>query len=487
MSDLTSLNLTELRDGLDKKTFSSVELTKSYLDKINKLKELNCYTEVCGDSALGEAAAADKEISNGKSSKKLLGIPVAIKDVILTKGIRTTCSSKILADFIPPYDATVITKLKADGAVIVGKTNMDEFAMGSSSENSMFGPVKNPWDKSRVPGGSSGGSAVAVSAQVAPVSLGSDTGGSIRQPAAFCGVVGLRPTYGRVSRYGVIAYASSLDQVGIFSKNVKDCAIATQVISGRDLNDATSADLAVPDLEAEVGKDIKGMRLGVPKEYFVKGLNSEIEAAVKEAINVYTKLGAEIVEISLPNTEYAVPCYYVLAPAEASSNLARYDGIRFGHRAKDTLNLYELYCKSRSEGFGEEVKRRIMIGSYVLSSGFYDAYYRRAQKVRSLIAKDFSDAFKDKCDLIISPTTPTSAFKLGAKSDDPIEMYLNDIFTIPVNLAGLPGISIPCGLDSSNLPIGLQLIGNVWDEAKIIRAAAAFESSTEWHKKFPEV
>jgi aspartyl-tRNA(Asn)/glutamyl-tRNA(Gln) amidotransferase subunit A len=486
MSDLTTLNLSELRGGLDCKSFSSVELTKAYLDKIEKNRDLNCYTEVCTQSALEEAKAADKEISSGKKLK-LLGIPIAIKDVILTKNIKTTCASRILENYIPPYDATVITKLKSEGAVILGKTNMDEFAMGSSTENSIFGTTKNPWDKSRVPGGSSGGSAVAVSGQLAPAALGSDTGGSIRQPAAFCGVVGLRPTYGRVSRYGVIAYASSLDQVGTFAKNVKDCALAAKVISGKDPFDATSADLEVPDFEAEAGKDIKKMRLGVPKEYFVKGLHSEIETAVKDAINLYAKLGAEIVEISLPNTSYAVPCYYVLAPAEASSNLARYDGIRYGHRAKDTDNLYDLYCKSRTEGFGEEVKRRIMIGSYVLSSGYYDAYYLRAQKVRSLISKDFSNAFKDKCDVIVCPTTPTTAFKIGEKTSDPVEMYLNDIFTIPVNLAGLPGISIPCGFDSNNLPIGLQLIGDMWQEAKIIRAAAAFEAATEWHKKHPEV
>ncbi len=486
MSDLTNLNLSELRSGLDEKKFSSVELTKTYLEKINKNKDLNCYIEICNDISLESAKDADKLIASGKKSK-LLGIPVAVKDIILTKGIKTTCASKMLANFIPPYDATVTAKLKEDGAVIIGKTNMDEFAMGSSNENSFFGSVKNPWNKERVPGGSSGGSAVAVSAQLAPLALGTDTGGSIRQPAAFCGVVGLRPTYGRVSRYGVVAYASSLDQVGIFAKNVKDCAAATKVISGHDKYDATSADIEVPDFEAEAGKDIKNLRLGVPKEYFVKGLNPEIEKAVKDAINVYTKLGAEIVEISLPNTEYAVPCYYVLAPAEASSNLARYDGIRYGHRAKDTLNLYELYCKSRTEGFGDEVKRRIMIGAYVLSSGFYDAYYLRAQKVRSLIYNDFQNAFKDKCDLVISPTTPTSAFKIGEKSADPLEMYLNDIFTIPVNLAGLPGISIPCGFDSNNLPIGLQLIGNLWQESTIIRAAAAYEAETQWHTKFPEV
>lgn len=485
MANVSSLSITELQSGLQSKQFSSEELTRALLDEASKKKELNCYIELCTDAAIEQAKEADKKLATGAKGK-LLGIPLAIKDVILTKDIRTTCASKMLAEFIPPYDATVISKLKAEGAIVLGKTNMDEFAMGSSNENSYFGSVKNPWDHSRVPGGSSGGSAVAVAARTAPASLGSDTGGSIRQPAAFCGIVGLRPTYGRVSRNGVIAYASSLDQVGTFARNVKDCAIVTEVISGRDPLDSTSGDVAVPDFGAEAGKDIKGLRIGIPKEYFVKGLHTEIEAAVKKAIQVLEGLGAVITEVSLPHTELAVPCYYVLAPAEASSNLARYDGIRYGHRAKDTHSLYELYCRSRSEGFGEEVKRRIMIGCYVLSSGYYDAYYLKAQKVRSLIAEDFTQAFKDHCDIIACPTTPTTAFRIAEKTSDPLEMYLNDIFTIPVNLAGLPGISIPCGFDSNKLPIGLQFIGNAWGESNLIRAAAAYEAATEWHKNSPE-
>lgn len=486
MSDFTSLSLVELQKGLSSKKFSSEEVTKAFLTSIEKQSQLNAFIEVCDEEALTSARRADKEIARG-TKEPLLGVPIAIKDVILTKDIKTTCASKMLADYIPSYDATVIKKLKSAGAVILGKTNMDEFAMGSSNENSFYGPVKNPWNKERVPGGSSGGSAVAVSARMAPASLGSDTGGSIRQPAAFCGIVGLRPTYGRVSRYGVIAYASSLDQVGTFARSANDCAIVTAVISGHDPRESTSAQLEVPNFSAESEKGIRGLRIGIPKEYFVDGLNAEVEKAVKDAIKVLANLGAEIVEISLPHTNLAVPCYYILAPAEASSNLARYDGIRYGHRAKDARDLHDLYCRSRSEGFGDEVKRRIMIGAYVLSSGYYDAYYLQAQKVRSLIASDFKAAFGEKCDLILSPTTPTTAFKISEKTDNPVEMYLNDIFTIPVNLAGLPGISIPCGFDGNNLPIGLQFIADAFEEGKLLAAAAAFESATTWHKKSPEV
>jgi len=483
MQDFSSLSLTELKDGLEKKKFSSKELTRALLDRSSKLKDLNCYIELCEDSALKEADAADIQIAKGKKGP-LLGIPVAVKDVILTKNIKTTCASKILGNFIPPYDATVTTKLKEAGAVIIGKTNMDEFAMGSSTENSAFGPTKNPWDKARVPGGSSGGSAAAVAARLAPVALGTDTGGSIRQPASLCGIVGLKPTYGRVSRYGVVAYASSLDQVGAFARTAKDCATMTQILSGQDVNDSTSVDQAVPDFSAEIEKDIKGLRIGIPKEYFISGVNAEVSSAVKKALDVLKGMGAELVEVSLPHTELAVPCYYILAPAEASSNLARYDGIRYGHRAKNAENLFDLYCRSRSEGFGSEVKRRIMIGTYVLSSGYFDAYYLHAQKVRTLIAKDFKNVFANDCDVIASPTAPTTAFKIAEKASDPIEMYLNDIFTIPVNLAGLPGMSIPCGFDSQKLPIGLQLVGNAWDESTLLRVANNYQKATDWHTKF---
>ena len=486
MSELTSLSLSELRSGLEAKKFSSVELTKSFLSRAVRLKELNCYIELCEEEALKAAAEADKELASGKRGA-MLGIPIAIKDVISTKGIRTTCGSKILETYIPPYDATVITKLKQAGAVVVGKTNMDEFAMGSSTEHSAFGPVKNPWNLAKVPGGSSGGSAVAVAAQLAPVSLGTDTGGSIRQPASLCGIVGMKPTYGRVSRYGVVAYASSLDQVGAFTRSAIDCAIATRVFAGHDELDSTSVKQDVPDFESTLNKSIKGLRIGIPKEYFIKGVNEEVNSATKLALQQLEKLGAEIVEISLPNTELAVPCYYVLAPAEASSNLARYDGIRYAYRAKETHNLQDLYCRTRTEGFGKEVKRRIMIGSYVLSSGYYDAYYLHAQKVRALIAKDFRDAFESKCDLIASPTAPTTAFNLGEKESDPVQMYLNDIFTIPVNLAGLPGISIPCGFDKSGLPIGLQLVANAWNEASLLQTSHAYQQVSDWHKKSPEV
>lgn len=486
MTAATSQSLTEIAAGLKSRAFSSAQITGEYLDRIGKHSDLNSYTEVCRDYAMKSAAEADKKLAAGDKSP-LLGVPVAIKDVICTEGIKTTCSSRILSNFIPPYDATVVTKLKEAGAVILGKTNMDEFAMGSSNENSCFGPCRNPWNKERVPGGSSGGSAVAVSAGLAAASLGTDTGGSIRQPASFCSIVGLKPTYGRVSRYGVVAYASSLDQVGTFTRTVRDCAVMSRAIFGHDPKDSTSVDREVPDLEAALGKSIKGMKIGMPEEYFIDGVSDQVLSGVKEAMKVFTDLGAEIVEISLPHTEYAVPCYYVLAPAEASSNLARYDGIRYGYRAKDTDNLLDLYCRSRSGGFGSEVKRRIMIGTYVLSSGYYDAYYLKAQKVRTLIADDFRKAFAEKCDLIISPTAPTTAFRIGEKISDPVEMYLNDIFTIPVNLAGLPGLSMPCGFDKAGLPIGLQLIGKPWDEATLLQAAAAYESATEWHKKLPEV
>lgn len=484
MTDLPSLSVTEIREGLDAKRFSCVELTKACLDKAARLSALNCFTTISDDTALKSAESIDTLISAGKSAP-LLGVPIGIKDVICTKGIRTTAGSKILANFIPPYDATVVRKLKTAGTVSIGKLNMDEFAMGSSNENSSFGPVRNPWDLERVPGGSSGGSAAAVAAGICPITLGTDTGGSIRQPAAFCGIVGLKPTYGRVSRYGVIAYASSLDQVGAFGRSVRDCAIATQAICGADPNDATSANLEVPKFEEKLGRSIRGLRVGIPKEYFIDGLSPEVKDATTKALKVLEDLGAIPVEISLPHTELALSVYYILAPAEASSNLARYDGIRFGHRAHGDLDLKSLYCKSRSEGFGHEVQRRILVGTYVLSSGFYDAFYVKAQKVRSLIVKDFHEAFDKSCDIIVSPTTPTPPFKLGENSNDPVTMYLNDIFTITVNLAGLPGLSMPCGFSEQGLPIGVQLIGKPWDEATLFQVASVYEGATEWHKRRP--
>lgn len=484
MSDIASLTISEMRAGLDSKQYSCSELVKASLDKADSYSGLNCFNLISAENALKEAAAVDSLIAQGKSAP-LLGIPVGIKDVICTKGVRTTASSKILENFIPPYDATVVRKLKTSGTVSIGKLNMDEFAMGSSNENSAFGPVKNPWNPEYVPGGSSGGSAAAVAAGICPITLGTDTGGSIRQPASFCGIVGLKPTYGRVSRFGVIAYASSLDQVGGFARNVNDCALITQAICGRDPNDATSANQDVPDFIKSLGQSIKGLRVGLPKEYFVSAVDGEVSAALKKAISVLEGLGAIPVEISLPHTDAAVAVYYILAPAEASSNLARYDGIRYGHRAQGNYDLKTLYSKSRSEGFGREVQRRIMVGTYVLSTGYYDAFYLKAQKVRSLIAKDFNDAFAKHCDVIAAPTAPNAPFKIGEKISDPLQMYLNDIFTIPVNLAGLPGMSVPCGFTSSGLPIGLQLIGKQWDESTLFKTASAYESATDWHTKRP--
>ncbi len=486
MSDLASLSIAEIRSGLDEKKFSCTELTKACLDKAEKLSSLNCFTLLTPEHALKDAAAIDALLKQGKSAP-LLGVPVGIKDVICTEGVRTTAASKILSNFIPPYDATVVRRLKTAGAVSIGKLNMDEFAMGSSNENSAFGPVKNPWNPEYVPGGSSGGSAAAVAARICPITLGTDTGGSIRQPAAFCGIVGLKPTYGRVSRYGVIAYASSLDQVGGFAHNVHDCALVTQAICGEDPNDATCSKRPVPDFAKALGRDIKGLRIGIPKEYFVSGLAPEVSEATKKAIGVLESLGATTVEVSLPHTDVAVSVYYILAPAEASSNLSRYDGIRYGHRAEGQLDLKALYSKSRSEGFGKEVQRRILVGTYVLSAGYFDAFYVKAQKVRSLIVKDFTDAFASKCDVIVAPTTPTPPFKIGEKVSDPIQMYLNDIFTIPVNLAGLPGMVVPCGASSNGLPIGLQLIGRPWDEETLFSVASAYEGATDWHKKSPAV
>ena len=484
MTEISSTPITELSQQLAAGKLSSEELSRAFLNRIERHRELGAFLDVNSENVLTEARVADKARASG-SKGALLGIPIALKDIILTRGQVTTCGSKILANFVPPYDATVTSKLRSAGAIILGKTNMDEFAMGSSNETSLFGAAKNPWDRSRVPGGSSGGSAAAVAARLAPAALGTDTGGSIRQPASLCNIVGIKPTYGRVSRYGVIAFASSLDQVGVFGANVRDTALVLQAISGHDSYDATSNTRNVPDFLASCGKEIKGLRIGVPREYFIDGMSPEVRTAVETSLKALEAQGARIVNISLPNTEAAVATYYIIAPAEASSNLARYDGVRFGHRAENVDNLHDLYCRSRSEGFGTEVKRRIMIGTYVLSTGYYDAFYLKAQKVRTVIAREFEQAFSNECDIIACPTSPTTAFKIGEKTSDPLAMYLNDVFTIPVNLAGLPGMSIPCGFDSAGLPIGLQLIGRAWDEETLFRVAATYEQLTDWHKRLP--
>ncbi len=485
MAGLSSLTLSEMRAGLDRGSFTSLDLTRACLENAERFKDLNAFITLCPETALSQAAEKDALLAKGDRSP-LLGIPLAIKDLILTKGVTTTAGSKILNNFIPPYDATVTTLLKQAGAVIIGKTNLDEFGMGSSNENSAFGPVKNPWDTARVPGGSSGGSAVAVAAGIVPVALGTDTGGSIRQPASFCSIVGIRPTYGRVSRYGVVAYASSLDQVGTFARTVRDAASILTIISGLDRHDSTSVNLPVPNYEACLGQEIEGLRIGIPKEFFIKGTNPEVEQSVRAGIAHLTTLGAVTVEVSLPALEYALACYYIIAPAEASSNLSRYDGVRYGNRASNPEDLDDLYSRSRSEGFGKEVKRRILIGSHVLSTGYYDAYYLHAQKVRSLIAQDFKRVF-EQCDIIACPVAPTTAFKIGEKTSDPLEMYLSDIFTIPVNLAGLPGMSLPCGFDGQHLPIGMQLIGKPFDEGTLLKVGHAFESTTDWHKQTAKV
>lgn len=486
MSEIFHLTLSELSSGLKQRKFSALEVTDAFLGRMDKLKELNAFITPCHEQARAAAKLADERRANG-SDDDLLGLPIAIKDLLTTKGVRTTCASKILDNFVPPYDATAVTKLLQRGMINLGKTNMDEFGMGSSTENSGYGPTKNPWDLDRVPGGSSGGSAACVAAAMAPIALGSDTGGSVRQPASLCSLVGFKPTYGRVSRYGLIAYGSSLDTVGVLGRNVRDTSLILQSISGRDPYDSTSVDQPVPNLLGSLDKGVKGLRIGVPDEYFISGINPEVEKSVRAAISELEKLGAKIVKISLPSTKLAVAAYYIVAPAEASSNLARFDGIRYGHRAQGAHDLVELYRTSRSEGFGEEVQRRILIGAYVLSTGYYDAYYLHAQKVRTLIAKEFQEAFANQCDVIACPTSPTTAFKLQEKVDDPVSMYLMDVFTIPVNMAGLPGINVPCGFDSSNLPIGLQLIGKPWDEETLARVAHTFESNTDWHKRRPSI
>jgi len=483
---LYNKTLSALRSGLDRREFSAAEATRACLERIAATDErLNTFITVCAEQAMAEAAAADRRLAAGDPAT-LTGIPLAVKDIFSTYGVRTTCASKILDNYIAPYDASAFARLKAQGAVLLGKLNMDEFAMGSSNENSAYGAVRNPWDTDCVPGGSSGGSAACVAARQAPAALGTDTGGSIRQPASHCGVVGLKPTYGRVSRYGVIAYASSLDQVGPVTRDVRDCALLLQAIAGYDPLDSTSVDTPVPDYAAGLIPDLKGVRIGLPKEYFIAGLDGDVHAAVEAAVAACRALGAEIIEVSLPHTEYAVACYYLIATAEASSNLARYDGVRFGRRAAGAGGLIDMFMQSRAEGFGSEVKRRIMLGTYALSSGYYDAYYLKAQKVRTLIRQDFLAAFA-QVDVLLTPVAPTPAFGLGEKTADPLQMYLSDIFTIPVNLAGTCALSLPCGFSTAGLPIGLQLIGKPFAEGELLRAAYAYEQATEWHKRKPEL
>ncbi len=476
--------LTELSASLADRKVSSVELTQLFLDRIAKLDGgLNAFITVDPARALGEARAADARRAAGETGP-LLGIPVAHKDIFCTQGMATTCGSKMLANFVAPYDAHVVEQFARAGAVLLGKTNMDEFAMGSSNESSFFGPVRNPWRTSAVPGGSSGGSAAAVAARMAPVATGTDTGGSIRQPASLTGISGLKPTYGLVSRYGMIAFASSLDQGGPMGKTAADLAILLNAMTGFDARDSTSLERPKEDYARDLEAPLAGMRIGLPKEYFGDGVDADVAARVREAIRWYEGQGAKVVEITLPNTHLAVPVYYVLAPAEASSNLSRFDGVRYGHRAAEYADLYEMYCKSRAEGFGAEVKRRILVGAYVLSHGYYDAYYLQAQKIRRLIARSFTEAFT-QCDLIMGPVAPSTAFEIGALSSDPVQMYLNDIFTIPASLAGLPGMSIPCGFDGRGLPVGLQVIGNYFSEARMLNAAHQYQKATDWHLRVP--
>jgi len=484
---LHRLTIHELRDLIQQGTVSPVEVVQSFLARIGQVEErIQAYNTLTAPQALASAHRYEAMRVRGETVPPLAAIPLAVKDVICTKGVATTCSSSILANYVPPYDAAVMERLNAAGCVMLGKANMDEFAMGSSTENSAFRKTRNPWNLERVPGGSSGGPAAAVAADMCAGSLGSDTGGSIRQPGGFCGIAGLKPTYGRVSRYGLVAYASSLDQIGPLAKDVRDAAILLQVIAGHDPRDSTSARIPVPQYEAALTGDIRGLRIGIPSEYFVPGMDPEVESAVREAIGTLERLGAVQEKVSLPHTDYAIAAYYLVATAEASSNLARYDGVKYGHRTPTPEHLIDMYMKTRREGFGAEVKRRIMLGTYALSAGYYDAYYLKALKVRTLIRQDFTEAFK-RCDVIVTPTSPTAAFKFGEKTDDPLQMYLMDIFTISLNLAGVPGISVNCGFTQSGLPIGLQIIGRPFDEETILRTAHAYEQATGWHRRRPDL
>ena len=482
MSELTRITASEARQLLDSKAISATELTDAHLERIAAVDgKVHGYLHVMSDVAREQAEAADRALADGTAGP-LTGIPVALKDILCTTDAPTTAASKILDGYTSPYDATVVRMLREAGAVFLGKTNTDEFAMGSSTENSAFGATHNPWNLDTVPGGSSGGSSAVVAAHEAVLSLGSDTGGSIRQPAGFCGVVGMKPTYGRVSRFGLIAFASSLDQIGPFSRTVADAGLMLNAISGKDPADATSIDVDVPDFTADLPYDLKGKRIGIAREYTIGGMEKGVSEAVDQALKVLRDLGAELVDVSLPHTEYALATYYITAPAEASANLARFDGIRYGNR-KEEATLQETYLRTRGEGFGPEVKRRIMLGTYALSSGYYDAYYVKAQKVRTLIKRDFDEAFND-VDAIVAPTSPTVAFELGARTDDPYQMYLADVFTIPANMAGIPGISVPCGL-SDGLPVGLQFLGKAFDEHGVLSIAHAYEQATDWHTKEP--
>jgi aspartyl-tRNA(Asn)/glutamyl-tRNA(Gln) amidotransferase subunit A len=475
--------IAELSEGLRSKAFSSVELAQALLARVDSLdSQLNAFITVTSEQALAQAQAADERIAAGQGGP-VTGIPIAHKDIFCTEGVRTSCGSRMLDNFIAPYNATVVEKLAAAGLVMVGKTNLDEFAMGSSNENSFYGPVKNPWDIKAVPGGSSGGSAAAVAARLVPGATGTDTGGSIRQPASLCGITGIKPSYGRVSRWGMIAYASSLDQGGVLTRTAQDAALLLQVIAGFDERDSTSAPQPVADYAATLNNSLEGLKIGLPKEYFSAGLDSQVAAAIETALAEYRRLGAEVTEISLPNANLAIPAYYVIAPAECSSNLARFDGVRYGYRCENPNDLLDLYTRSRGEGFGAEVKRRIMVGTYVLSAGYYDAYYLKAQRIRNLIKDDFVAAFK-QVDVIMGPTSPTVAFDLGEKVNDPVTMYLSDIYTIAVNLAGLPGMSIPVGFVDGR-PVGLQLIGNYFDEARLLNIAHRYQQVSDWHTRSP--
>ena len=474
--EVTGLSIEAARTAVAERKVTAMALVESFYSRIKKEDpEIGAYLTLCTERAMEQADRIDRMAAGGKPLPPLGGVPVGIKDVMITRGVRTTAGSKILGNYVPPYDCTAVARMEKAGAVVLGKMNCDEFAMGSSNENSAFRPVHNPRDKGRVPGGSSGGSAAAVAAGMAVVTLGSDTGGSIRQPASFCGVVGLMPTYGRVSRYGLIAFASSLDHIGPLANTVRDAAIVLGIIAGRDPMDSTSADVPVPDYVAELEKPVRGLKIGVAKEYFGDGLDHEVRKAVEAAIQKLASLGCEIVPVSLPHTPYAIPTYYIVATAEASSNLARFDGVRYGYRARGARTLSEMYRRTRDEGFGTEVKRRIMLGTYALSAGYYDAYYLKAQKVRTLLTRDFDEAFKE-VDAIVTPTSPTAAFKLGEKTDDPLAMYLADIYTVTADLAGIPGISVPCGETQEKLPIGLQILGRHFDEATILRIANAYEA-----------
>ena len=482
--NITDLTVHELKEKLKNKELTITEITKAYIDRINEKEEdVQAFVTTLTDEALKQAKEIETKVNSGEITTEYAGIPIGIKDNMCTKGVKTTCSSKMLENFVAPYDATVIEKLNAENMINLGKLNMDEFAMGGSTEYSYFKKTRNPWNLNKVPGGSSGGSAAAVAAGMVPWALGSDTGGSIRQPAAFCGVVGLKPTYGLVSRYGLVAFASSLDQIGPITKDVEDCATLLNLIAGHDERDTTSADIEKKDYTKCLKNDVKGLKIGVPKEFFAEGINPEVKQALEKAIETYKNLGAEVEECSLDVAEYALATYYIIACAEASSNLGRFDGVRYGYRTKNYTNLKELYINSRSEGFGEEVKRRIILGTYVLSSGYYDAYYKKAQQVRTLVKNRFQENF-EKYDVLLIPTSPTVAFGIGEKSNNPLEMYLADICTVSVNIAGIPGISIPCGVDKNNMPIGMQLIGNYFSEETLLNAAYTYEKATNFREKY---